>query len=105
MSTQADVPNEAEQAITAPSGATERHRRLSLRVPSDIKQRIEQAAAYRGMSVTQFVLSTVAEEATRTIERYDRFELDVAASRRFVEVLSGPGRPRQELVALFRRRT
>ena len=101
MSTPAEGSEEAEQGKPERSGAAARHQRFSFRVPTHIKERIDQAAAYRGMSVTQFVLSTVTEEATRTIERHNRFELDAEASRRFVEVLSGPGRSRQELVDLF----
>lgn len=77
--------------------------RLGLRVPAEVKDRIEQAAAYSGVSVTDFVLSVASQEATRIVEQHTRFELDAEASQRFVDALSGPGRPRKELVDLFRK--
>ncbi len=102
MSTPATATRKGKGKQAKSAAAAPRDQRLGLRVPAHLKERIEQAAAYRGMSVSEFLLSTASEEATRTIERHNRFELDAEASRRFVEALSGPGRPRKELVDLFR---
>lgn len=101
MSTPVAAPRKDKKAQrTASASPTER---LGLRVPADVKERIEQAAAYSGVSVTDFVLSVASQEATRIVEQHTRFELDAEASQRFVDALSGPGQPRKELVDLFRK--
>ncbi len=94
--------DKARRKSSSATSAKSRSGRLGLRVPAELKDRIERAAAYRGVSVTDFLLATASEEATRTIEQHTRFELDAEASRRFAEALTGPGRPREELVELFR---
>lgn len=100
MSTPAtDKTRGQTSSATSPKGRSER---LGLRVPAELKDRIERAAAYRGVSVTDFLLATASEEATRTIEQHTRYELDAEASRRFAQTLTGPGRAREELVELFR---
>lgn len=44
--------------------------RLSIRLPADIKERIEHAAMLSGMSVTEFTISNLAETADEIIERH-----------------------------------
>jgi len=42
--------------------------RLNVRLPSDLKQTIEQAAAVLGQSITDFTISTVVREARHVIQ-------------------------------------
>ncbi|HUT94800.1 MAG TPA: DUF1778 domain-containing protein [Thermoguttaceae bacterium] len=44
--------------------------RLNFRLPSELKQTIQQAAAHLGQSVNDFAVSTLVETARRVIEQH-----------------------------------
>lgn len=50
------------------STAAKNDARLNVRLPSDLKQTIEQAAAVLGQSITDFTISTVVREARSVIQ-------------------------------------
>jgi uncharacterized protein (DUF1778 family) len=50
------------------STAAKNDARLNVRLPSDLKQTIEQAAAVLGQSITDFTISTVVREARHVIQ-------------------------------------
>ncbi len=49
--------------------------RLNFRLPSELKQVIEQAAGHLGQTVSEFAVSTLVRSAHEVIEQHDRTEL------------------------------
>lgn len=77
--------------------------RLAFRMKPELKQRIEEAAALMGLSVTDFVVTTLAERATQVVERQRAITLSDRDRDRFLEALHRRGRPIPELVATRQR--
>lgn len=50
------------------STTTRNDARLNVRLPSDLKQTIEEAAAVLGQSISEFTISTVVREARHVIQ-------------------------------------
>jgi len=75
-----------------PSIAKRETERLTVRVGSDEKRRIERAAALSGQSVSSFVGDHARDAAERMVERHDRIRLNAEDSKRFVEGLLAPAR-------------
>ena len=48
-----------------------RDARLNFRLPSELKQTIEEAAAYLGQSVSDFAVSTLVDRAQRVIQEHN----------------------------------
>lgn len=67
--------------------------RLAFRMKPELKERIEEAAALMGLSLTDFVLSTLSERAAEVLERHRRLTLSDRDRDRFLEALNRPGRP------------
>lgn len=55
--------------------ATKSDARLSIRLPGELKQIIEQAAAQLGQSVSDFAISTLVKNARAVIQQHDITEL------------------------------
>jgi uncharacterized protein (DUF1778 family) len=77
--------------------------RLELRLTSDQKSEIEQAAALSGRSVTDFSVSVLVREAEEVI----RFERELHLSKKswdaFNEILDRPAKPVAGLADLLKR--
>lgn len=71
--------------------------RISTRVPSHLHARIEQAAAWRGMSVSSFVVEAAAKEAALVIERERQIQLSTEDARLVVSLLEDPPSPNEAL--------
>lgn len=67
--------------------------RLEARITPQQKQLIERAAAIRGTSVTEFVVASAAESATRLLQEFDSLELRDAARDCFIEAVLNPPAP------------
>jgi len=67
-----------------------RAERLETRITVAQKALIEHAAALQGRSVTDFVLASVQEAASRAIDDHQRLTLSVRDGRAFVEALVSP---------------
>jgi uncharacterized protein (DUF1778 family) len=67
-----------------------RAERLEARITVAQKALIEHAAALQGRSVTDFVLASVQEAASRAIDDHQRLTLSVQDGRAFVEALVQP---------------
>ncbi|HKS82738.1 MAG TPA: DUF1778 domain-containing protein [Candidatus Acidoferrales bacterium] len=67
--------------------------RLEARITPQQKQLIERAAAIRGTSVTEFVIASAQESATRLLQEFDSLELRDAARDRFIEAVLHPPAP------------
>jgi uncharacterized protein (DUF1778 family) len=73
--------------------------RLEARLTAEQKALFERAAHVAGRSVTDFVLTSAAEEARRVIREAEVLELSAADSAAFAAVILSPAAPSQRLRA------
>ena len=74
--------------------------RLNFRVPSELKQTIQQAAAHLGQSVSDFAVSTLGETARRVIEQHHVTQLSNRDRDLFISLLDdASAEPNRALVA------
>jgi len=84
------------------SGAQRRHarqERLEARIPRAQKRLLERAASLRGTSLTDFVLASAQEAATKTIKDFAMLSLCDEARKVFVDALMNPPPPNEALRA------
>jgi uncharacterized protein (DUF1778 family) len=67
--------------------ATKSDARLSIRLPGELKQIIEQAAAQLGQSVSDFAISTLVKNARAVIQQHDITELSSRDRDIFIKML------------------
>jgi len=78
--------------------------RLNFRLPLELKQTIEQAAALTGQTVSDFAISTLVGSARNVIEAHDRTELSRRDRDRFITLLDDTdAKPHKRLTAAARR--
>lgn len=77
--------------------------RLELRLTSEQKRTIEQAATISGRSVTDFSVPLLVDEAAEVIRRERDLHVSAEAWEAFNAVLDRPASPVAELAALLRR--
>jgi uncharacterized protein (DUF1778 family) len=77
--------------------------RLQIRCDETAKRKIEQAAAYKRMTVSEFVVETAVDRAERVIEEHDRVTLSEPDWNLFYAALTKPPAPNRTLKAAFRR--
>jgi len=61
--------------------------RLNFRLPSDLKETIEQAAAHLGQTVSDFAISTLVQTARQVIREHDVTRLSNRDRDRFLALL------------------
>lgn len=74
-----------------------RTERLEARVPAELKDVFVRAAALRGQSLTDFIVSTVAEAARQVLRDQDILELTRRDQIAFAEALVHPPAPSAKL--------
>jgi uncharacterized protein (DUF1778 family) len=78
--------------------------RLNFRLPSELKQVIDEAAAHLGQSVSDFAVSTLVHEARAVIERRNVTVLSDSDRERFIEMLDdAEARPNAALAGAAKR--
>ena len=78
--------------------ATSDDARLNFRLPTELKQTIEQAAAHLGQSVTDFAVSTLVQNARSVIRQHGVTRLSNRDRAVFISMLDNPEtRPNQAL--------
>ena len=83
-----------------------RHRRterLETRISPKQKELFKRAAALQGRTLTDFVLASLHEAATRTVQEYEIMTLGVRDREAFVAALLEPPEPEGRLKAAYRR--
>jgi uncharacterized protein (DUF1778 family) len=75
---------------TAPAKDKKKTVRTEARLRPEQKARIERAAHYKGLSVSDFLVQAADEAAVKTIEMNETWILNAEASRRFVEACLNP---------------
>ena len=86
-----------------PKLQTARAARLEARISPDLKRRLEYAASLRGTTLTEFVVQSAQESATRTIREQEVLTLSEQASAAFTEFLLNPPRPNQKAMDAAKR--
>jgi len=77
--------------------------RIELRLTSDQKQEIEQAAAISGRSVTDFSVPLLVEQASEVIRQEREVRMSKPAWDAFNEILDRPAKPLSGLADLLQR--
>lgn len=86
-----------------PQLQTARAARLEARISPDLKRRLEFAASLRGASLTEFVVQSAQEAATRTIRENEMLTLSARARVAFAQLLLNPPRPNRKAKAAAKR--
>lgn len=71
--------------------------RLDVRLTLDTKELIQRAAELRNQTITQFVVSTLSEEAGRVVDSHERTTLSDRDRDLFVRLLDAPPEPNKAL--------
>ena len=86
--------------MTSPS----REARFNLRLSSELKKTIEDAAAVMGQSVSEFAIYTLVQSARKTLQEQGVTRLSERDRRRFVALLDDEStRPNEALVKAAKR--
>lgn len=76
--------------------------RLDIRTTEQTKKAIENAAGLLGVTTSAFVLECAMERASRVLEQAQSISLNMAESRRFIDLLENPPKPNEKLKQLFK---
>ena len=100
MATQVSSAREAEFMATA----SRNDARINVRLPSELKQTIEDAASALGQSVSEFVIATVVREARCVLQDAEVTRLSNRDRDRFLKALDSlDAKPNAALKAAARR--
>ncbi len=77
--------------------------RIEARIHSEQRRRIERAAALKGTSISDFVVSTLDDAARRTIQEHESWTLSARDSEAFMNAMLNPPPPSPRLRAAIRR--
>jgi uncharacterized protein (DUF1778 family) len=80
-----------------------KNERLELRLTSDQKQNIEQAAAISGRSVTDFSVPLLIEQAQEVIRQERQLRMSAQSWDAFNAIMDAPAKPVAGLAELLRR--
>jgi uncharacterized protein (DUF1778 family) len=86
-------------ATEAPPAARRKSTRLEARITDAQKALLQEAAAVRGQTLTEFVVRASEEAATRVLERAGVVVLSARDGAAFVEALLHPAAPNERLRA------
>lgn len=90
-----------KSSIAEPKQGPKR-KKLEARVSDEQKQLIERAAAYDGVSQSDFIVNAAMAAARKTVQEQDVIRLNASASRRIAELLLNPPSPNKRLKKAFR---
>jgi uncharacterized protein (DUF1778 family) len=77
--------------------------RIEARIHSEQRRRIERAAALKGTSISDFIVSTLDDAAKRTIQEHETWTLSARDSQAFMNAMVNPAPPSPRLRAAIRR--
>jgi uncharacterized protein (DUF1778 family) len=77
--------------------------RLEARITPDQKDLFKRAASLRGVTLTDFVVSSVHEAAVKTLEAVHVIEFGRRDQQAFVDALLNPEPPNERLIAAAKR--
>lgn len=88
---------------SAAAGATTANERLEARVTPEQKELFKEAANLQGVTLTDFIVSSVHQAAVRALEARHILELSRNDQKAFVKALLRPDAPNQRLRAAWSR--
>lgn len=71
--------------------------RLNFRLPSEIKERVENAALVSGVTVTDFAITVLAERSEEILEKHQTRIISNRDRKIFLEMLENPPEPNNAL--------
>lgn len=71
-------------------------KRINTRFPTGLAEKIEYAAALRGLAVAAFIQEAVAERADRVIEAESRWELTREEAANMAAMIGNPPKPNKK---------
>lgn len=77
--------------------------RITARVPAQVQDTLELAAAMVGATVNQFMVQTALREAERIIEQERVIRLSARDAQMFIKALENPSPPNAKLKAALKR--
>jgi uncharacterized protein (DUF1778 family) len=77
--------------------------RIDVRLRAEQKAYIEHAANIKGLTLTDFIVQNVVENAIRTIREYETWTLERPDAELFIETLMNPPAPGAQLTAAAKR--
>lgn len=77
--------------------------RITARMPAQVQDTLELAAAMMGATVNQFMVQTALREAERIIEQERVIRLSAHDAERFIQALENPPPPNARLKAALKR--
>jgi uncharacterized protein (DUF1778 family) len=77
--------------------AAPKQARIEARISPKQKRLFERAAAIEGVTLTDFVISSMQRAATSAVKEYTMIELSERNQRTFVEALMNPPEPNEAL--------
>jgi len=77
---------------------------LTLRAPAELRNRLADAAALRGLSVNSFVLQAATREADEILKQQRDLHLSSADAEMILNLLEKPPEPNAALARAFARR-
>ena len=83
--------------MARPSLTKTKTERLHFRLPQDIKERVEKAAAVSGQTITDFAVSVLANSASEVLDRHETRRLSARDRDVFLAVLDAETEPNQAL--------
>lgn len=73
--------------------------RLEARVDAEIKARWQQAADIQGITLTDFIITSLQESASKIIEQHQTMKLSKQDTEAFVDAIINPSEPNENLIA------
>src|SRR5213594_1613132 len=83
--------------------ARPRYQRLEARVTPELKELLVDAAAMRGVTLSDFIINSAHDAAVQTVEQHKIIRLSREASIQFANALLRPPKPNARLRAAARR--
>ena len=71
--------------------------RLEARVDAEIKAKWQQAADLQGITLTDFIITSLQESANKVIQQHQRIKLTAKDTEAFVDAILNPSEPNENL--------
>ena len=82
--------------------APDEWRRISARIPQNVRDTLQRAADLVGVPLNQFIVQAALREAERVMEREPAIELSVHDAAFLLKLLERPAKPNAKLAAALR---
>ncbi|MCA9779656.1 MAG: DUF1778 domain-containing protein [Candidatus Eremiobacteraeota bacterium] len=90
-------------AMKSTAKKTSKQSRLEARISEVLKQKLERAAAIRGLTLSSFVVRSMEQVAADVIREHEQRELSESAQLAFFEALLNPPEPNEKMIAAAKR--